>query len=138
MTNEFVKSFQAYLFDTTCYNNCSYLAYFQWAAITKESFLISKVKNFTSFFNKKGIKLLVLESSIKINKEVKLHDKIKIKMSCRSLKKLKAELFYEILSNDNIPIASTVDKIVFLNKDNKIIEIPDSIFNAFSSILTKQ
>ncbi|MFA4858287.1 MAG: acyl-CoA thioesterase [Candidatus Margulisiibacteriota bacterium] len=131
------ETFRASLSDTSCYGNVFYLSYHRWVVIAKENFFLENVEGFSALFRDEGIKLIVLESSLRIYKEIRLHDEIYVFVGCSSLKKLKAHLEYIFVDFEGKTIAEAANKIIFLNSNNKIIPIPGEVFRALSSIKEK-
>ena len=129
------ENFRAGLSDTSCYGNVFYLSYHRWVAIAKENFFLKNVKGFSRLFRDKGIKLVILESSLKIYKEIKLHEEVSILVSCFLLKKLKALLRYVFVDSEGNKIAEAANKMIFIDCNNKIIPIPKEVFQALSLIM---
>lgn len=130
MTNNgpyYAKTFEVHLGDTSAYGNAYYLTYHRWIAFTKEDFFIEKVKGFSDLFSRQGIKLFVLKSSLRIFGECKLHDKVEIRMSCLRVKKLKAELLFKCHKLNGHEVAESENIIVFVDKDNQLLSIPEEI-----------
>lgn len=128
------EKFDVHLIDTSSYGIAFYVSYHRWVATAKESFLLKKVKNFTELFEKLGIKLIILESMLKIHKEIKLHEKINVIIYCSMLKKMKAHLKYVITKGKNEMVAEAENKIVFVNKFNKLVRIPQNVYDVFLTI----
>jgi len=129
------ENYRVYLVDTSCYGNVFYLSFHRWIANIKERYLMGKVPEFSDYFQKQGIKLIVVESVLKIFKEVKLHEDIKIALYCTILKKIKAELKYVILNKKDEKVAEAENTICFLDKNNKYMLIPKTIRAALEEIL---
>ena len=136
-TNSYKESFRAYLSDTSAYGNVYYFSYHRWVAITKENFFINKVSGFSDLFHKHNMKLFVLQSSLSISNEAKLHEVITVILTCTLLKKLKAILSFIIYNSEGKQLAESLNTIIFVNSKNEIIPIPDNIRQALLSISNK-
>lgn len=133
-TNFYQERFVAHLQDTSAYGNVYYFSYHKWVAITKENFFISKVAGFSDLFKKQGMKLFVLQSSLKLFGEAGLHDMIIIQLTCSLLKKIKAQLTFKCFNVEGKELAISENIIVFVNNRNELIPIPDNIRKALLSI----
>ena len=128
------EMFTVYLSDTSCYGNVFYLIYHKWVATAKENFFLEKVQGFTNLLKEHGIRLIIFESYLKIFRELRLHDKVSVFISCSTLKKLKAHLKYVLVDKNGEKVAEAENKLVFVNRDGKIIAIPEVIHQALLMI----
>lgn len=135
--NHYREKFRVHLADTSSYGNAFYLSFHRWIANIKENYLIEKVPGFSQFFNEQGIKLVVTQSTLKVFREVKLHEEITIIMFCPALKKIKAELKYMIYNSKNEKVAESENVICFLDRNNELILIPEQIHKALGEILNQ-
>jgi acyl-CoA thioesterase FadM len=127
------KDFLVHLNETSSYGVVYYVGYHYWTALTKEEFFLEKVPNFNKFFPEQNIKLLVIDSALKIIREIKLHDRVQVYLYCEKLKRISADLKYVIIS-DNQVVAHGFNKIIFM-QDDKIIIIPEIISKALKGIV---
>lgn len=132
------EDFKALLIDTSSYGIAFYVSYHRWVASAKEIFFVKNVPGFTELFTSKGIKLLILESHLKISREVRLHEDIRVYISCPILKKLKAHLNYVITNKDGDLVAEAENKIVFTDRNNSLAPIPDQVYKALQKISVKK
>ncbi|OGC04519.1 hypothetical protein A3H38_02310 [candidate division WOR-1 bacterium RIFCSPLOWO2_02_FULL_46_20] len=128
------EDFRAHLADTSCYGNVFYLIYHKWVATAKENFFLKKVEGFTNLLQQHGIKMLVFESSLKLFRELHLHDKVSVYIHCPILKKMKAHLKYILVDGEGQKIAEAENKLAFVDRGGKIIPIPEVVFQALETI----
>lgn len=133
--NFYEESFKVHLVDTSCYGNATYISYHKWISVAKENFFLTEVTGFSDYFIKQGIKLIVLENHIKINRELKLHDTLTVIVRCKLLKKLKLNLLYQLYNCNKELVAEGEDKIIFTDSLNNIIIVPEKIEKALKKIL---
>lgn len=131
-----VEKFWVHLIDTSSYGIAFYVSYHRWVATAKENYFVKNVPGFTGLFTSRGIKLLILESHLKIHKEVRLHEEIKVYISCTILKKLKTHLNYVIVNDNNDLIAEAENKVVFTDNNGSLMAIPEEVRKALQSIST--
>ncbi|OGC21541.1 hypothetical protein A2291_02730 [candidate division WOR-1 bacterium RIFOXYB2_FULL_42_35] len=129
------KTFQAHLGDTSAYGNIFYMSYHRWIAITKEDFFNENVSGFSDLFKMGGIKLFVLRSSLKMFGEGRLHDRIEVQLTCKTIRRVRVELVFRCynLSEEKL-IAESNNIIIFVDKGNKPLAIQDKIKQALLSI----
>lgn len=132
------EDFKVHLIDTSSYGIAFYVSYHRWIATAKENFFVKKVPGFTELFTSKGIKLLILESHLKISKEIKLHEDIRVYITCSLLKKIKAHLNYVITDKNGELIAEAENKIVFTDSSGSLSTIPEQVHKALQTILIKK
>ncbi len=136
--NAHKEDFKVHLIDTSSYGIAFYVSYHRWVATAKEAFFVKKVPGFTELFTSDGIKLLILESHLKISREIRLHEDIRVFISCSLLKKLKAHLNYVIINKNGDLVAEAENKIVFTDAGGSLIPIPEQVQKVLQTILIKK
>ena len=138
-THSYCNSFKVHLSDTSQYGSAYYVAFDMWISHTKENFFLDHCPDLTTLFTEQGIRsLLVVESTLKLYKEAYLHEKVSIYLYCGKLKKMAPVLKFFIVNEAGELIGEAMNKVIFMNKDQKLIPAPTSIHNALSSIFSRE
>ena len=124
---QFIFEKKIYLKDINLYGTAYFARYFEWQGEAREEFFKSAVSDYITFLNS-GIILITKAASMEYIHEVKALDTLIIVITIGNVTRASFEMIfaYKNKKNDTV-LAKGKQKILFANKDGKIIPIPDII-----------